>query len=69
VAVRAWRHDGYVYLLAVNCTDKPQQATVTVDAETSKGVEVDFGAMPKVVGGKIEFSFEPIGYAMLKFKQ
>lgn len=69
VAVRAWRHDGYVYLLAVNCTDKPQKATVTVDAETSKGVEVDFGAMPKVVGGKIEFSFEPIGYAMLKFKQ
>ena len=69
VAVRTWRHNGFVYLLAVNCTDKPQKATVTIDAETSKGVEVDFGAMPKVMGGKIEFSFEPIGYAMLKFKQ
>ena len=69
VAVRAWRHEGYVYLLAVNCTAKPQTATVTVDAETSKDIEVDFGAKPKVVGGKIEFSFEPIGYAMLKFKQ
>ena len=69
VAVRAWRHEGYVYLLAVNCTAEPQTATVTVDAETSKGVEVDFGAMPKVSGGKIKFAFGPIGYAMLKFKQ
>jgi hypothetical protein len=58
-----------VYLLAVSCTDKPQTATVTVNAKTSKGVEVDFGAMPKIAGDKIEFSFEPIGYVMLKFKQ
>jgi hypothetical protein len=69
VAVRTWRHGGFVYLLAVNCTAKPQTATVTVEAETSKGVEVDFGAMPVVKDGKIGLSFKPLEYVMLKFRQ
>ena len=69
VAVRTWRHEGYVYLLAVNCTQKPQSATVTLKADTSKGVEADFAAMPEIENGKIGFSFGPLGYAMLKFKQ
>jgi hypothetical protein len=69
VALRTWRHEGYVYLLAVNCTAMPQSVAVTVDGETSKGVEADFGAMPKIGNGKVEFSFAPLGYAMLKFKQ
>jgi hypothetical protein len=69
VAVRTWRNGGYVYLLAVNCTAKPQTATVTVEAETSKGAEVDFGAMPVVKDGKIGLSFKPLEYVMLKFRQ
>ena len=69
VAVRTWRNGGYVYLLAVNCTAKPQTTTVTVEAETSKGVEVDFGAMPVVKDDKIGLSFKPLEYVMLKFRQ
>jgi hypothetical protein len=69
VAVRTWRHGGYVYLMAVNCTAMQQSATVTVDAKTSKGVEADFGAMPEIKGGKIDFSFGPLGYVMLKLRQ
>jgi hypothetical protein len=69
VAVRTWRHGGYVYLMAVNCTVMQQSATVTVDAKTSKGVEADFGAMPEIKGGKIDFSFGPLGYVMLKLRQ
>lgn len=69
VALRAWRHDGNVYLLAVNCTQKPQSAAISVEAKVSKGVAVDFGAMPEIKDGKINLSFGPLGYVMLKFRQ
>ena len=58
-----------MYLLAVNCTANPQTTTVSVDAVIGKGVESDFGPMPKVADGKIEFSFGPIEYVMLRFEQ
>ena len=69
VAVRTWRHNGFVYLLAVNCTAKPQEAEVGLDGEIGKGVTADFGPAPKIENGKIRFSFGPIGYVMLRFRQ
>ena len=69
VAVRTWRHKDFVYLLAVNCTEKPQTASVKLDAYVDKGVNADFGPMPKIADGKIDLSFGPIEYVMLKFKQ
>lgn len=69
VAVRTWRHKGDVYMLAVNCTATPQEAEVCLDAETDKGMTADFGPAPKIENGKIRFSFGPIGYVMLRFRQ
>ena len=69
VAVRTWRHKGDVYMLAVNCTAEPQEAEVCLDAETGKGVAADFGSVPEIENGKIRFSFGPIGYVMLRFRQ
>jgi hypothetical protein len=67
--VRTWRHKGDVYMLAVNCTATPQEAEVCLDAETGKGMAADFGPAPKIENGKIRFSFGPIGYVMLRFRQ
>ncbi len=68
VAARVWRHQGKLYLLAVNCTMQPQTATLTL-SERFGGVEAaDFGPMPKVADGRIQLSFGPIGYVMLRIK-
>ena len=69
VAVRTWRRDGYVYLLAVNCTDKPQKVSLKLSAETGKGMDVDFGMPPVLADGRINIDFSPIGYVMLRFRQ
>lgn len=68
VAVRTWRHDGYVYLLAVNCTVKPQTAAIRLDAATGKGAEADFGPMPRISDGVINLDFGPLDYVMLRFR-
>ena len=68
MAARVWRHEGRLYLLAVNCTMQPQTVTLTL-SERFGGVEAaDFGPMPKVADGRIELSFGPIGYVMLRIK-
>ena len=69
VAVRTWRHKGDVYMLAVNCMEKPQTASVKLDASADKGVDADFGPMPKIADGTIDLSFGPIEYVMLRFRQ
>ena len=68
VAARVWRHEGCLYLLAVNCTMQPQTVSLTL-SERFGGVEAaDFGPMPKVENGRIDLSFGPIDYVMLRIK-
>ena len=65
VAVRTWRHAGDTYLLAVNCTTNSQTATLTLPGPV-KVVSADFGPAPKVDGSKLNVSFGPIDYVMLR---
>ena len=65
VAVRTWRHEGRVYLLAVNCTSERQQARLALPA-AMKLVASDFGPMPKISGKNLSIDFPPLGYAMVQ---
>ena len=47
VATRAWRHEGFIYLLAVNCTQKRQTATLSLSGMVEL-VASEFGLKPKV---------------------
>lgn len=65
VAVRTWRHDGSVYLLAVNCTAEPRSAVLTLPSAVDLASS-DFGPAPKVDGAKISLDFAPLGYVMMR---
>jgi hypothetical protein len=65
VAVRTWRHEGYVYLLAVNCTADSQKVTLTLPAP-AKLVSSEFGPVPEIGGTEIRIDFPPIGYVMMQ---
>lgn len=66
VAVRAWRYAGDTYLLAVNCTARPQTAKLTLQERIGEVVAADFGSAPKVEGSTIDVAFGPIDYVMLR---
>lgn len=68
VAVRTWRHDGFAYLLAVNCTRNPQSVSLSL-AEPMELVSSEFGVAPRVNGATIGVEFAPIGYVMVKLKK
>ena len=67
VAVRTWRYEGDTYLLAVNCTTNAQTATLTLAERVGTPLAADFGPVPKIDGSRIEVSFGPIDYVMLRF--
>ena len=67
VAARAWRHEGHIYLLAVNCTMDPQKATLSLPWPVEL-ISAEFGTAPKVNGSNVDLDFGPIGYVMLKLK-
>ena len=69
VAVRAWRYDGDMYLLAVNCTTNAQTVTLTLPERMGTVVTADFGPAPKFDGAMIDISFGPIDYVMLRLKR
>ena len=69
VAVRAWRHDGDMYLLAVNCTTNAQTATLTLPERIGTVISADFGPSPKFDGAMIDVSFGPIDYVMLRLRR
>ena len=65
VAVRTWRHEGRVYLLAVNCTAERQSVTLALPSP-AKLVSSEFGPVPKVDGTALRLDFPPIGYVMMQ---
>ena len=67
-AVRTWRHDGFAYLLTVNCTRNPQSVSLSL-VEPMELVSSEFGAAPRVNGATIGVEFAPIGYVMVKLKR
>ena len=66
VAARVWRHEGDLYLLAVNCTMQPQTVSLSLSERFGSVVSADFGPVPKVEDGRLDFSFGPIDYVMLR---
>ena len=67
VAVRIWRHEGHIYLLAVNCTREPQKATLSLSGKVGL-VSSEFGSAPKIEGANIRLELNPIAYVMMKLK-
>lgn len=67
VATRGWRHGGFIYLLAVNCTQKPQSFSLSL-SEPAELVSSEFGAAPRVDNTAIGVDLTPIGYVMMKLK-
>ncbi len=65
---RAWRHEGFIYLLAVNCTQKRQTATLSLSG-TVELVASEFGPKPKVDAAGFHLDLPPIGYVMMKLKR
>ena len=68
VATRAWRHEGIIYPLAVNCTQKPQSFSLSL-SEPMELVSSEFGAVPRVNDTAIGVHLTPIGYVMMKLKR
>ena len=66
VAARVWRHEGNLYLLAVNCTMQPQTVALSLSERFGSVVSADFGPAPKVEDGRLALSFGPIDYVMLR---
>ena len=66
VAVRTWRHEECVYLLAVNCTAEPQKVALAVEGVREGKILADFGPVPSFKDGRLELSLGPIGYVMLR---
>ena len=66
VAVRTWRHEGCVYLLAVNCTIEPQKVALAIKDVHEGKVSAEFGPAPSFKDGRLELSLGPIGYVMLR---
>jgi hypothetical protein len=66
VAARVWRHEGDLYLLAVNCTMQPQTVSLSLSERFGSVVSADFGPAPKVEDGRLALSFGPIDYVMLR---
>jgi hypothetical protein len=67
VAVRTWRYQGHVYLLAVNCSADSQKATLALPAPV-KLVSSEFGPTPEIAGSEIRIDFPPIGYVMMQLE-
>ncbi len=67
VAVRTWRYDGHIYLLAVNCTREPQKVELSLPRPVEL-VSSEFGPVPKVDGANIRLDLNPIAYVMMKLK-
>ena len=59
MGVRCWKWRDAVYLLAVNTTLEPLQATLTL-GETFKSAQVEFGSAPKLDGNRLTVSLAPI---------
>lgn len=69
VETRAWRHDGAVYLLAVNGAAEPVVATVKV-AGAFKGVEPQFGPAPRHGGDQgLVFTLPPLEPVMVRLAE
>ena len=67
MGVRCWRWNGAVYLLAVNTTREPLQATLSLDG-TFKSAQVEFGTAPKLDGNRLAVSLAPIEPALIRLK-
>ena len=67
LACRAWREaDGRTYVLAVNATERPLKATVSLSESFSKIVNPEFGPSPSLDGSRLSYDLPALGYVMAR---
>ncbi len=67
LAVRVFRHQGEIYLLVVNRTDRPVTESLPLPREYA-ALEFLLGAGPRLNGKELAVELAPLGYAFLKLK-
>ncbi|MBP5320610.1 MAG: hypothetical protein J6334_06450 [Kiritimatiellae bacterium] len=66
LGVRCWRWNGAVYLLAVNSTNEPLEATLTL-GETANTAALELGTTPPTLtGNRVKISLAPIEPMLIK---
>ena len=64
---RAWREaDGRTYVLAVNSTEQPLKASVSLSEPFSAVVNPEFGPAPRLDGSSLSYDLPGLGYVMLR---
>lgn len=64
---RAWREtDGRTYVLAVNSTEQPLKASVTLSEAFSKIAASEFGPSPTLDGSRLSYELPALGYVMVR---
>ena len=67
LACRAWREaDCRTYVLAVNTTEQPLKATVSLSESFAKIVNPEFGASPSLDGSRLSYDLPALGYVMVR---
>ena len=66
---RAWRDEGdRVYVLAVNSTELPLKAAVTLSEGFAKLLNPEFGPAPMFRGKCLEYDLPPMGYVIVRLE-
>lgn len=66
---RAWRDEGdRVYVLAVNSTELPLKAAITLSEGFAKLLNPEFGPAPMFRGKCLEYDLPPMGYVIVRLE-
>ena len=67
LSVRAWKHEGDVWVLVVNSSDKPLDAQLSLSRECGSAAAA-FGPAPRLVDGgrKLSLSLAPLEPALVR---
>ena len=67
--VRFWRHEGRVWMLAVNATREPMKATLPLGSRY-QDLKTKLGGGVRLLpdGSTLDLDFQPMGYAFVSFK-
>jgi hypothetical protein len=64
---RSWRDgEGRTYVLAVNITDRPLKAQVTLGEPFAKAEMSEFGPAPVLEGDRLSYDLPALGYVMVR---
>ena len=68
LSVRAWRHEGEVWVLAVNSSDKPLDARLDLSGKFSSATAA-FGPVPQLADGtRLSLALKPLEPALVRMR-